>query len=194
MSEPASAGDLPSEAWSRRTNALAVASLACGLLVCVPLIAGLLAVLLGLLGLWKARDPRVGGRGLAIAGLILGIIGVAGWAIVGVGFARIARISSEARTVSTRFVDDLSRGRVNAALAVAGESYDRAALNSIAEDLRPLGPLQGLSINTTQSKLQGGSLRIELEGNARFSRADRNFRMILRHDETGTRVMHFILP
>jgi hypothetical protein len=42
--------------------------------MCVPGL-GLVAVVLGALGLGKAKDPRVGGRGLAMTGLVLGIAG-----------------------------------------------------------------------------------------------------------------------
>jgi len=41
---------------------------------CVPFLTGLLAVIFGVVGMRRTRDRRVGGRGLAIAGLCLGIV------------------------------------------------------------------------------------------------------------------------
>ena len=58
----------------RQTSGSAVASLICGILGCVPLITGLLAVILGVMGLRATKNPKYTGRGMAVAGLILGLI------------------------------------------------------------------------------------------------------------------------
>jgi prepilin-type processing-associated H-X9-DG protein len=55
---------------AQQSNGLAIASLICGIIgFCFPIIPGLVGVILGILGLQKTRDPRVKGRGLAIAGI-----------------------------------------------------------------------------------------------------------------------------
>lgn len=60
---------------AKESNVMAILSLVAGVPgMCVPLL-GLVAIVLGALGISKARDPRVGGKGLAIAGLVLGIVG-----------------------------------------------------------------------------------------------------------------------
>ncbi|MDR6868261.1 CheY-specific phosphatase CheX [Microbacterium resistens] len=47
--------------------------------IVVPLLASIVAVITGHMALGQTkRDPRLGGRGLAITGLVLGYIGVAG--------------------------------------------------------------------------------------------------------------------
>ena len=55
-----------------KSNGLAITALIMGILSCIPGV-GLLAILFGLLGIGKAKDPRVGGKGLATAGLLLGL-------------------------------------------------------------------------------------------------------------------------
>jgi hypothetical protein len=63
---------------SAASSGKATASLICGLLsFCIPFLAGLVAMILGLLALSDIRrsGDRMGGKGLAIAGLILGCIG-----------------------------------------------------------------------------------------------------------------------
>src|SRR5215813_5339276 len=67
----------------KQTNGLAIGSLVFGILGCVPVVTSLLAVILGFAGLRKARDPRYGGKGVAIAGLLLGLLGLVGWASAG---------------------------------------------------------------------------------------------------------------
>ncbi|WP_227991638.1 DUF4190 domain-containing protein [Microbacterium sp. CBA3102] len=71
---------------SRPTSPLAVTSLVCGLAgivlfwAVIPLLASVAAVITGHMALGQTkRNPGIGGRGMAIAGLILG------YAVVGVG-------------------------------------------------------------------------------------------------------------
>jgi len=70
---------------ARRTEGLAVASLVLGIggFVVCPLICSVLAVIFGLQAKTKIRqDPSLQGEGMAQAGFILGIIGLAIGAIV----------------------------------------------------------------------------------------------------------------
>ncbi len=60
---------------TRRTSSVAIASLICGCLFFIPL-ASLAAIILGAIGIAKTRDPQVRGRGMAIAGLSLGAVGL----------------------------------------------------------------------------------------------------------------------
>ena len=65
-------------------NKLAIASLVCGL-AGIPffgLITGLVAVLLAVLALSAIRASSQRGLGLALAGVLLGIVDVAGWIIL----------------------------------------------------------------------------------------------------------------
>jgi prepilin-type processing-associated H-X9-DG protein len=59
----------------RKRNPLATASFVCGLLGFIPFVS-ILAIVFGIVGLWKSRTPRVDGNGSAIAGILLGCIGM----------------------------------------------------------------------------------------------------------------------
>jgi hypothetical protein len=71
---------------AQQSNGVAIAALVCGivaLVLCwIPVInllsiaLGLVAVILGIVGLRKARDPGVGGNGLAVGGLVTGVVGL----------------------------------------------------------------------------------------------------------------------
>jgi prepilin-type processing-associated H-X9-DG protein len=53
----------------------AVASLITGIVsFCVPVLGSLAAIITGIVGIVKTSRPRVGGRGMAIAGLVLGLL------------------------------------------------------------------------------------------------------------------------
>lgn len=66
-----------------RTNALAVASLVLGLFPVVPIIGSILAVVFGTASKDQIddSDEHEVGRGMAVAGIILGWIGIVGYAI-----------------------------------------------------------------------------------------------------------------
>ncbi|MEM7754787.1 MAG: DUF4190 domain-containing protein [Planctomycetota bacterium] len=82
--DPYTGDDLPAE--PDRTSALAILSLVCGVLCCIPVLPTIGALLgLGALVGIKSSNGRVGGLGLAIAGLILGGLGTVAQLGIGLG-------------------------------------------------------------------------------------------------------------
>lgn len=67
-----------------KTSGMAIAALVTGIAAFVvfgPL--AVLAIIFGAIGISQAnKDPNLKGKGMAVAGLVLGIIAVAGWVIV----------------------------------------------------------------------------------------------------------------
>src|SRR5438128_6806548 len=68
--QPAYAGPMVSPP----NSGMAIAALICGLLFFIPVIAGLLGVILGIIAINQTRGGRAGGRGLAVAGLVCGAL------------------------------------------------------------------------------------------------------------------------
>ncbi|MFO8013372.1 MAG: DUF4190 domain-containing protein [Phycisphaerae bacterium] len=72
----------PPQANEPKTSGMAIASFVlslCGFF-CAGMILGTLAVIFGGVALSKINgDPQLGGKGLAIAGLVIGIVDLAGW-------------------------------------------------------------------------------------------------------------------
>ena len=68
-------------------NGMALGAYYCGVFGLIPFLGfllGVVAIVLGFLGLQAAsRRPKAGGKGHAIAGIILGVIDLALWPIVG---------------------------------------------------------------------------------------------------------------
>jgi prepilin-type processing-associated H-X9-DG protein len=63
----------PSYIRPLQSNGLAIASLVCACLgFIIPVIPGILAIIFGIMAIRRTRDPQVGGKGLAIAGLCVG--------------------------------------------------------------------------------------------------------------------------
>ena len=93
--------------FAQRGNGMAVASLVCGICFCL-LVTVPLAVIFGIIGLLKTRDPSVSGKGMSIAGIILGLVGGVIWfmffALVGVGFFAMGAVFSQQASVFTTHV------------------------------------------------------------------------------------------
>lgn len=65
-----------------RTSGMAITSFVCAILGCCPFIPSLLAVLFGVGGMVAvSRNPMLRGRGFAVTGLILGVLGLAAWGL-----------------------------------------------------------------------------------------------------------------
>jgi hypothetical protein len=74
-----------SDSSGQRTSGLAIASLICGCFLCCGFFAALPAIVLGHISLSEIkRNPLVKGRGLALAGLILGYIGLISFVFVAI--------------------------------------------------------------------------------------------------------------
>ena len=60
-----------------QSNGPAVLSLIFGIVgFCVPAIGAIVAIIAGIMGISRTKNPKVGGRGMAIAGLVLGVVGL----------------------------------------------------------------------------------------------------------------------
>jgi prepilin-type processing-associated H-X9-DG protein len=96
-------GGMPYPIQPTTTSGFAVWSLVCGLLsFCVPVIGNLLAIVFGIIGIVKTGTPQVRGRGMAITGLILGIVALP---VVGLLFFMLGAMTpalSNAREAANR--------------------------------------------------------------------------------------------
>ena len=73
------------------------------------------AIVLGALGIRKANDPQVAsGKGMAITGLVLGILSLGMWTLFGGGIFALIKGTSAQREVARQVVTDLAAGNVTA--------------------------------------------------------------------------------
>src|SRR5687767_10184515 len=117
---PGQYGGPPPGGTPARRNGAAIASLIFGLLGCIRLRGSLLAIVLGFVGVRKARDPQVGGKGLAIAGIILGLLWLGIYAAFGGTILAVVRGTEAERATAKAFVTDLAAGNVDAIAARNG--------------------------------------------------------------------------
>lgn len=76
-----------SQPEQQKTSIAAVLSLICGIGCCIPFVTPILAMLFGTVGLIRIgiSNGRLRGKGMALTGLILGIIATVAWSAVSIG-------------------------------------------------------------------------------------------------------------
>ncbi|MDB5349604.1 MAG: hypothetical protein JWN86_851 [Planctomycetota bacterium] len=196
--------DSPDQVKYRRmppppASGISIASLVCGVCFCVPLVTSLLAVIFGFIGIRKTRDPEVGGRGLAIAGLVMGVIGLSLWLVV-ISFFYILQQTisvqiTEAQSVAHQFVQDLSEGKVDAAVAHAVPELDRKELVKASTSMKAWGPFNEIVLEQQPTPLMENNMKSmfdwELRGRAIFNRAEKPVRIRLLKDGSTYRIEKF---
>lgn len=154
---------------SQQTNGPAIASLVCGIVGCIPFLTSLAAIILGMIGLRKARNPQVGGKSLAIVGLVLGIVGMAGWSLFGGLMISSYVASKPARAVANQFALDLSNGNINAAVA-ASTGMTPEQLSVVAQQIQPWGAVTDTTFLGFRTHFNlNGSTVCNLDGTATFA-------------------------
>lgn len=155
---------------AKKTNGPAITSLVCGILGCVPILTGLLAVIFGIVGIKKTRDPMVGGKALAIIGLVLGIISIGGWSVFGGAMYLAYSASLPARTVAKQFANDVASGNTAAASA-ASAGITTEELDAAAARIKPWGALTNTTIVGFNVQANPGTTTCDLTGIATFATA-----------------------
>lgn len=163
-----------------RSNGAATASLVLGLLGCIPFITSALAVILGIVGLRAVSREGAGGRGVAIAGLVLGIVGFAGWSLgAGGSIWFLLEGSSPAKSEAIGFLRDVSSGDLDAAAARCAPNIDRDALERIATATEPWGPFVDMSFSGFKWRMTGATLTWHLVGVAVFRDVSKRMEFVL---------------
>ena len=157
----------------RGTSGAAVASLILGILGCVPLITGLLAIVCGIIGVNSTRDGRRSGRGMAVAGIILGLISLIAWGAVfglgGWGAWKVQAYTKEQRAAARQFASDLAAGNVGAAQARCTNQVKPEELKAAADKLKKWGAFQDTTMPVGSVQTVNGKEESYVGGMATFA-------------------------
>ena len=125
-----------------RLSGLAVASLVCGIFVCFPFLSGFLALITGLIALAVTRNPTIRGRGLAIAGLVLGSLSLVCWSgAVYKGYYTFQHSKPERLFVQS-YITDLANGRTGKCVQNSTSNVARDKLDSDYKQMQSWGMFQ----------------------------------------------------
>lgn len=169
-----------------RTSAAAITSLVCGLILCVPVVTGLVALITGFVGISSTGNPAVKGRGMAIAGIILGLINLGIWGSVGYGGFTLYRNSAPDRMFAQSYMADLAAGRIDQCAQNSTSNLTQQTLQNDYAQLKPWGTFQTATIIPNAWNHTNGKTSIGLTGACIFSGGTHRFMMTVIND-SGTR-------
>lgn len=181
----------PSFATPTTTSVAAIISLISGILGCL-VIPAIVAVITGIIGLRATRDPRVGGRGLAIAGIALGLVfgigGTACFSAGGIGLYVAYREADKGTDVVDAFLAEVAKGDLDAAMTHIDASYIKPAeLAPIAEGIQTLGQPQPFDMSGfNANKNYGDALTIDLAGSVTYPSKTQPMKFVVQKQTDGT--------
>jgi hypothetical protein len=162
-------------------NGAAVTSLVLGLLLCIPFLSSALAILFGMVGIRNTRDPQVRGKGLAVAGLILGIVGLLFWIVMGGSVFALFKGTAPVRQAGREFLQDLSAGNIDAAAARCTADISKQDCAKLSAAMKGWGTLVDVTSFNTSETTALGITAADLGGTATFSNnTTKSFTMHLR--------------
>ena len=153
----------------RSTSKSAVASLVLGILGCIPVITGIPAAIFGFIGIRQTRDPMVRGRGMAIAGLVLGLLNLCAWSLVGIFVGVLFRGSAVPRQIAHDWFNDLSTSQIAAASSLKSGSFSQPQFDTLLANLSPYGPLTSITNTSINLNDNNGQTTCDLSGTATFA-------------------------
>ena len=178
----------------RRLSWAALLSLLFGTVLCwLPYASGVLAILLGIVGVARTRNPQVSGRGLAITGILLGVGGLLFWGLAGGGLMLEYMQDHEARPYAQQFLQDLSNGKIDAA-ATSASGMSQAELQDLYDEhFERWGPLRRVEWANTalDSDTPGHGDQCAVKGDAHFQNATQHVWLILREEDKMWKVTKF---
>ena len=174
-----------------KTSGAAIASLVLGIVgLCVPVLGGLVAIILGIVGIGSTGKPNVKGRGLAIAGLILGVLTVLGWGAIG-GVAAVAyHATAPDRSAARLFVQTEAAGDVTKAATLCDSTtVTPETLRATADQFKGLGTLQDTTVMSAGVDNTNGVVTSKVMVIAKFSGGAKAVTVDMARGTGGTRVV-----
>ncbi|HMB94849.1 MAG TPA: DUF4190 domain-containing protein [Tepidisphaeraceae bacterium] len=176
-----------------KNNGWAIASLIFGIIGCIPFLSGILAVIFGIVGIKKS--PQSGGKGLAITGLILGILSFLGWAgfvtVGGLGTLAMYRASAQPRAVAKQFAQDLSAGNVDAALGRCDPAMKRENVQNASDMLQQLGAIKNTVVFGVNGPSSDGSTQWQIVGSVVFDKGTKKYTAALNKIGADYKIVKF---
>ena len=177
----------------RRTNVAAIVSLVAGLALCIPYATGIVAVVLGIVGIRKAKYPGIGGRGMALAGLILGVVSLLGWIIISIAVYTGYQQVRPGLTVTDSYLRNLAAGNIADAQANSTGAMSSEEIARLSQQVRRLGTFRGFTPTNVRMDYANGAARWDLDGRARFGETDTSVSITLQREGTVWKVSRMVV-
>jgi len=176
-----------------RTSGAAITSLVCGLIMCIPFVTGLVAVITGFIGIGTTSNPAVKGRGMAIAGLILGFLSIAGWGLFGGGMLVLFHGSTAQRIFAKQYLADLSAGNIDQCVQHSSSKLTKAQIDGYSKQAQGWGTLNDTTVMAfSLDNNSNGTFKGAVSGACKFSGGTHTFVMALIKESGEMKVDSFL--
>ncbi len=175
-----------------RTSGAAVTSLVCGLIFCIPFVTGLVAIITGFVGLSTTSNPAVKGRGMAIAGLILGFLSIAFWAVCGGTTAFLFQHAGPQRVFAKQYVADLTAGNVDQCIQHSSKRLTADQIAALSKQAQGWGTLTDTTVFAFAFDNNNGNFTGAVSGICKFSSKPHTFSMTLVKESGVLKVDSFL--
>lgn len=152
----------------------ALTSMILGIAMCVPL-AGLMAVGFAIKGFSATKNNLRQGRGMAIAGLILGIVSTLGWVLLGFGVMFLISLSEAPRRVTRDFARDVAAHNMPAAQAACDGAVTLVQLQALHRDMTAAGTYVDLTSRSISLDSGSAGTTCTLSGTMDFGTTTKYF-------------------
>jgi hypothetical protein len=168
----------------RRSNALAIISLILGILGCVPVITGVGAIIFGALGISSSNKHNTGGKGMAIAGIILGLISLVLWGLFGSAIFAFVSSSAQPRAIAKQFATHIGNGNAVAAQAMCSSNVTSLEIADAIATAKSYGPLKDTALFGVNVNSISGVSHWKVAGSATFGNKPMPYEVDI--DKTGS--------
>jgi Domain of unknown function (DUF4190) len=162
-----------------RTSGAAITSLVCGLIMCIPFVTGLVAVITGFIGISTTSNPAVKGRGMAIAGLILGLLSLAGWGLLSIGSVALFHGSTAQRVFAKQYLADLSGGNIDQCVQHSSSRLTRDQIAGFSKQAQGWGTMNDTTVMAFSLDNNNGTFKGAVSGACKFNSGTHTFVMAL---------------
>jgi|GEM_PF-828108 len=174
--QPGPGYQMPGAMQTRKTSGAAITSLVCGLLFCIPGLTGIIAVITGLIGMSSTSKPNVGGRGMAITGLILGLLSIGGWSFAGYKLYGVAQEGMAIADDGKAFANDVIAGNYTSARQYTTSTITDERLKELQTQLSAWGTLSNVQVTSANQSTTPGGNSFVVNGTATFTQGgNKNF-------------------
>ena len=168
-----------------KTSWAALTGFVCSLILCVPLLPSLAGIVFGIFGLKQTAGRRRGGRGFAIAAVIIGVAGLALWGVFGWGGWSLYQNSEPARVASHDFGKLLADGDVTTALDMCDGHITTSDLDDAAAYLQGKGTWVDATTTNINLGTMNGNTRWTIGGTYNFTGGPVAYKMAFRVTPSG---------